>query len=803
MKPPELDPDKKQKEKAPTERVLLPSPPIVEAKTTSPQKVEAFPPRRLTNEQEKQTSEQDPRVKDPTLFNQDKGTSEQDKTLADIAEQISLAQSAVLQEEEEVKKGSKRREILESGKIFQSKYEIIRMIGSGGMGQVYVANHITLASKVAIKVLNTNFIGDDDEEAVERFKREAQATARVDHLNAVKVFDFGAEDNICYLVMEFLNGESLRKRLSRAKRLPIPEVVNLIEQVCSVLEVMHRKGIVHRDLKPDNIFFHNQEDREVVKVLDFGIAKVAGSTLSEGKLTGTGALLGTPHYMSPEQCQGMKLDGRSDLYSFGIIVYELLSGTLPFEAENTLSMLFKHVRDNPVDIRKVIPDLPQPIADIVMRALEKNPKNRYQTAKEYSQAFCEAVQAQTITTSTEAKNSSTITIGKTSDLDIRETIETAMFPKMEGNLDEDIQEEDKNKQYDVSTRSHQPAATRPIGRVAINDNSPINKDVYKDVPAIQNQNIEIKPSSLATNPLAKYAIPAIALVLIFAIFGVWKISSNFQTNPTTNAVTTPINTASQPTQKDILLKENFVLIPATTAKIGTNGSDKDCKYVPDCKIEDFEKPSHEVKLGAYFINKYEVTNAEYYQFTKETGYEIPPNWDKETKQFPSGMDKLPVNQINWQDAQAYCNWRKKKTQIDFRLPTEQEWEYAARGSSEALFPWGNDWDESFVYGAKPADRIKNPASIDVPPNNSSDRSPFGIFAMGGNVAEWTDSNFAVYPNSPYEKKVTELDKKCKVVRGGSFNAAPTDLRVTSRAWYEPNKKDSNIGFRLAVSAKGN
>ncbi len=687
---------------------LEPDPYKQKAPTRKIENIEELPTARLTSDGEQQTNDQD-------------------KTLADIAEQISLAESAILQEIEEVKKGRKRKEILESGKVFQGKYKVIKMIGSGGMGQVYVANHIALGSKVAIKVLNTTFIGDE-EEATDRFKREAKATAAIDHPNAVKVFDFGVEDNVCYLVMEYLNGESLRKRLTRLKQFSIPEALNLIQQVCSVLEAMHHKGIVHRDLKPDNIFFHNQEDREVVKVLDFGIAKVSGSTLSEGKLTSTGALLGTPHYMSPEQCQGMKLDGRSDLYSFGVILYELLCGSLPFEAENTLSMLFKHVRDNPINIKQVMPELPQSIADVVMKLLEKQPKNRYQSAKEFAQVFSETVQSNPITRNTNS----------------------------------------------ISTE----------------------KIVYVDVP--RPQNIVVENVAPSTNPFVKYAVSSIAIVLIFSIFGIWKMSSS-EVNIVNSSSPTPIDTAKKLSEKEILLKENFVLIPATSATIGTNG--KKCDYIPGCTVEDFEKPAHGVNLEAYYIGKYEVTNADYYEFIKATNYNVPTNWDKETKSFSDGAAKLPVNQISWDDVVAYCKWRKEKEKIDFRLPSEAEWEYAARGNSEALFPWGDDWDSSFVYGAKPADRIKNPASIDVPPNNSSDRSPFGIFAMAGNVAEWTSSSFNAYPNSAYEKKVTEKDQECRVVKGGSFNAEPTYLRVTSRAWYEVTKKDSNIGFRLAVTAK--
>lgn len=801
------DSDKKQKEKSLTNKVPLPEEIFeLEDESTKALTKKVEPKNHLTSEQERETTDQDPKVNYQTEFDSKKETNEKDKTLLDIAEQISLAESAILQEQEDIKKGRKIKEILESGKIFQDKYEIIKMIGSGGMGQVYLANHTNLGSKIAIKVLNTNFVGEEDEESIDRFKREAKATAAIDHPNAVKVFDFGVQDNICYLVMEYLNGESLRKRLSRLKRFSIKEVFNLIEQVCSVLEVMHRKGIVHRDLKPDNIFFHNQEDREIVKVLDFGIAKVSGSTISEGKLTSTGALLGTPHYMSPEQCQGMKLDGRSDLYSFGIIVYELLSGTLPFEAENTLSMLFKHVRDNPINIKSIVPDLPQSIADIVMKSLEKHPKTRYQTAKEFALAFEEAVNTISLPEKT-TSTSSSLEKGKTSDLGARSTIETAMLPVIKNSENEQIlessKENDESKLYNVDTQKNkQPLLTRPVGRV-ISENlqEPFLVAKKESLNEIKASQAEVNKYVTKNNQFIKYVLPLVGLTLLVTFIGIWKSMPNANLIP--NATPTPINNSNNPnnalTEKELLTKENFVFISKTKVTLGTNG--KKCDYVPDCKIEDFEKPAHEITLNSYYISKYEVTNEDYYKFTKETDYQIPLGWDKVTKSFLDGTAKLPVNQISWEDALAYCKWRKEKENIDFRLPTEAEWEYAAKGNTDILFPWGDDWDPSFVYGAKPADRIKNPSSIEVPPNNSSDRSPFGIFAMSGNVAEWTSSKFDAYPGSAYEKKVTPKDRECIVVKGGSFNASPTDLRVTSRAWYEPNKKDSNIGFRLAITPK--
>ncbi len=801
-----LLPKSEKEDKSKTRKMELPSPPVVEPKKAVTLKLE-------TNEkstgqsvsgQENATSNQEPKSNGNTINNEDRATSEQEKTMMEIASRISLAQSATISDDEDVKKSSKRKELLPAGKIFQGKYEIVKLIGSGGMGQVYLANHTALGSKVAIKILNSNVIGDDDEEAVDRFKREARATAAIDHVNAVRVFDFGVEEGVFYLVLEFLDGESLRKRLARRKRFAISEVVTLVEQVCSVLEVMHRKGIVHRDLKPDNIFFHKQEDREVVKVLDFGIAKVNGGTLIEGRLTSTGALLGTPHYMSPEQCQGMKLDGRSDLYSFGIIIYELLSGTLPFSAENTLSMLFKHVRDNPKPISELVPDLPLTLADVVMKELEKNPNKRFQTAKEFAQAFCESANG---SKPINIQENNTVKVD-TDELAYRSTIETAILAN-ENKLDEDSQKDEipqkiaENKLYDVSTRSHQASNTRPVGRAIPNEidvptalisaNKPIDKDVY----SVVEKQRSLETVTPASNFFVKYLIPT-ALIAVVALLGVWKLMpQNTQSAPQNTPIVTQTN---KPTGiEDILLKENFVLIPAASATIGNNG--KDCGNVPDCKIENFEEPAHTVDLLAYYLNKFEVTNAEYQEFVKQTNVEPPKSWNG--KEFPRGTENLPVTDVTWKDAVAYCEWLTKtkgeKNKIEYRLPTEEEWEYAASGNKRSIFPWGDIWNEKRVQGGKIAGTSAPIGTNEAPNNKDGDCSEFGIIAMAGNVQEWTNSDFKPYPGSSYKPQKDDL--KCKVIRGGAFSSKPNEIRNTRRSWDLVTSKDAKLGFRLVAVSK--
>lgn len=279
------------------------------------------------------------------------------------------------------------------GMTLDGKYEISALIGAGGMGSVYRARHLTLNRDVAVKVIKRNFAGDRD--ALERFQREAQLCALIEHPNSVRVFDYGVQGNVCFLVMEFLRGETLRERLAKRGRLPLPEAVAIADRMLQVLSVLHRKGVIHRDLKPDNIFFSHQAEAEgeteaeVVKLIDFGIAKQ--SLTEEGaSVTRTGAIIGTPFYMSPEQCEGRAVDGRSDIYSMGIIICETLTGRAPFVGDSLLGVMYQHVNAPPPDLREMAPELPSAVCDVVKRMLEKSPDRRYQKASEAAAALREA-----------------------------------------------------------------------------------------------------------------------------------------------------------------------------------------------------------------------------------------------------------------------------------------------------------------------------------------------------------------------------------------------------------------------------
>lgn len=274
--------------------------------------------------------------------------------------------------------------------ILDDKYRLERRLGEGGMGRVYLATHIHIGTSFAVKVLSPSLVSDQI--AVERFRREARASAQIHHPNAVQVTDFGVskEMAIVYLVMEYLKGTSLRDKISSQKPLDYQEIALILHQICSGLNSAHTKGIIHRDLKPDNIFLTTSEDgTTIVKVLDFGIAKLKEA--NSETLTSTGMIIGTPHYMSPEQCHGGELDARSDIYSLGIILYQLLVGQVPFSANTALLIIMMQTTKVPPPFAKFRSDIPDAIEKVVMRALEKDPEKRQQSALQLAEEFEQAL----------------------------------------------------------------------------------------------------------------------------------------------------------------------------------------------------------------------------------------------------------------------------------------------------------------------------------------------------------------------------------------------------------------------------
>jgi serine/threonine-protein kinase len=260
-----------------------------------------------------------------------------------------------------------------SGRTLGGRYRVEGELGRGGMARVYRGTDLVLGRPIAVKVLSSRYA--DDGNFVSRFRREAQAAARLNHPNLVQVYDTGSDDGVHYIVMEYVDAKTLADYLAGGGRIMPDRAVELAEAVCDALSVAHAQGVIHRDIKPANIMVTRDGH---VKVTDFGIARVTTNETVEQ----TAAVLGTASYLSPEQAQGGQIDQRSDLYSLGCVLYEMLTGRPPFSADSPVAVASKHVLEQPVPPSRLNPDVSPELDAVVMRALAKNPDNRYQDAAE-------------------------------------------------------------------------------------------------------------------------------------------------------------------------------------------------------------------------------------------------------------------------------------------------------------------------------------------------------------------------------------------------------------------------------------
>ncbi len=268
------------------------------------------------------------------------------------------------------------------GTLIDDRYRVVSRVGSGGMAEVYCADDVQLGRRVAVKLLHERFALD--EEFVERFRREASSAASLSHANIVSVYDRGEWAGTYYIAMEYLDGRSLDSIVREEAPLPVDRAIELTEQVLRAARFAHRRGVVHRDLKPHNVIV-DEEGR--VKVTDFGIAQAGAS-----EITQTGSIMGTARYLSPEQAQGLPVSPRSDLYSIGVMLFEMVAGVAPFEDESPHNVMRMHVMELPPRLDELV-SVPLPVVALVARALNKPPRNRHASAEAMLAALDEAVRS--------------------------------------------------------------------------------------------------------------------------------------------------------------------------------------------------------------------------------------------------------------------------------------------------------------------------------------------------------------------------------------------------------------------------
>ncbi|HWF48873.1 MAG TPA: SUMF1/EgtB/PvdO family nonheme iron enzyme [Bryobacteraceae bacterium] len=615
------------------------------------------------------------------------------------------------------------------------KYEILRWIGGGGMAEVFLARHRIHGALFAVKVLSTDLA--EDERIVARFVQEARTAATLaGHANIVPIFDIGAQNGLYFLIMQYVEGEDLAKYLKRNQRLAPQDAAHVACQVADALVWASAKGVVHRDLKPSNLYL-DQNGR--IMVLDFGIAKAADVP---SVLTAATERLGTVYYMSPEQIMGRPCDSRSDLYSLGVVFFEMLTGRKLFEADNSRAIEIAHVQTPAPDLREADPSMPGELAYIVGHLLEKSPEDRYQSPSELVEHLNQ--------------------LGASSNpLMLRPNV-TPIIPAVE-----------------QGAPPHQPT---PVSTPRPETNRPGLATLTPSANSIPSGQMSATPAPISSPPAQKtqdtkliwggiavfsVLIAAAALYLFFTRHPGASKGPPAQTE--THGAAPPAANADLKLDK---LGGRMKLVPAGNFIFG-NDTDPTS---PNGKETD--------NLPAFYIDETEVSNAAYKAFCDQMKHAPPASATFNEK------PDFPVTNVSFEDAAAFANW------IGKRLPSEKEWEKAARGTDGRIYPWGNDpW-------------IDPPVDIEPVLSNPERLSPFGAYNMAGNVMEWTTSH---YPAGPAEIAdmtkllgTPEFSRNWKVIKGGYFGRDKLAVKFfrtyQRRGFPEDSRVSPVIGFRCIVDA---
>jgi serine/threonine-protein kinase len=670
------------------------------------------------------------------------------------------------------------------------RFRIVRRLGTGGMGSVFLAEQLAVGNRpVALKVLLRKLL--DDPEFLLRFQNEAASTGRIHHPNVVTIYESGqGDDGTPYIVMEYLEGETLRHALKTCGALPLAECAEILQQAARGLNAAHKLRIIHRDIKPDNIFLTRDDEGElIVKVVDFGIAKLRESATQ----TLTGTVLGTPAYMSYEQAFGMKsdhLDARSDIYSLGVVVYEMLTGRVPFHSDTPQGYLRKHLLDQPPPFHAVKPDLPAlpEVEKVVMKALAKERDRRYSSVVHFAREFAQAaasvgqpspsapeqaglardfgrgavpapgspppIQRETTDRSGSAR------VGGAEPSPTPPVLRPPS-PPQEDRIERPLQEGHLPGGSPLTSPMRPPVVASPsAGRILPLDGPPapqVRSPVMAKTPQAP------VPPQLRPEAATKYALLALAAAGIIS-FAVWHFSQSGVEQPPRKSTTSGFET-KPPTPP-----ARMVAIPSGSFTMGR-------EHAQDSE----ETPAHSVTVASFYLDKTPVTNAQYAQFVRATGRVAPSAWPGGN--YPATQAEWPVTYVSWYDAEAYCQ------SIDGRLPTEAEWEYAARGTDGRLYPWGDDFNSAPTNSAEAS--LGHPEMVGA---HVTAASPFGVLDMSGNVWQWTEDTYRPYPG---HRATFKIPADARVVRGGSYESDKDHVTATARNLDHATSRSPFIGFRCA------
>jgi eukaryotic-like serine/threonine-protein kinase len=652
---------------------------------------------------------------------------------------------------------------IEPGTDVGGRYHIVEQLGEGGMAVVYRAYDRRLDCDVALKLIRADEFGPAAlERLLKRFEREAKSLAKLVHPNIVPISDYGEESGVPYLVMQYLEGGSLRERTG--KPCPYNDAAALLAPVARALAYAHERKVIHRDIKPGNILITRSGEP---MLSDFGIAKL----LEEGstQITSAGMGVGTPDYMAPEQWEG-QVSAQTDIYALGVVLYELVTGRKPYIADTPVAMMRKHILDPLPRPREINPDLPEPVERVLFKALAKDPNERYEDMGVFAKALegLSAINIQPSAISGQPEKP----VGAGLSSPVMSHPDTEKPPVAIRKSPRPMPEKTKPKPHPGATYETLP---EDIGA--------------RDVGANGRSPLRGFPGWIwAAGGAALLAVIGIIIIMVGlgdregspsgdVISLLTKRTPPYAETPVQTLTLTPepgIGSTQVSPQDGMLL----IYVPEGNFEMGSAEGSSD------------EQPVHTVYLDAFWIDQTEVTNG-MYALCVEAGICEPSKNDKYYGD--PNYDDYPVRYATWDRAATYCQWAGR------RLPSEAEWEKAACGPEDNLYPLGENISCSLAnYRDQNGACVGDISAVGSYPEGASS---YGAFDMAGNVEEWVMDWYddAYYSQSPGSNPTGPSSGEYRVLRGGSFDFGISRLRSANRNEGSPSFSGSDSGFRCAIS----